>query len=148
MSPESASDPGHDWARAEELVIERATTVGWWEAARWAAGHERENPPLSARALHAWVVQTATNTDRLAALEAAHRRIRRAVSSRLWAGGNGDGPVDAIDEESVDEVFAAVVATAQDAFTALALRYEVEAGVLPPKRRQQLEGARLRVTGH
>lgn len=134
-----------EWlALAEELIVERASGVDFWEAARWAAGHERQNPPLSTRALQAWVVQTATTNDKLAELEAAHRRIGRAVSSRLWAG-NGRGPVAAMDEESVEEVRTAVLDSARTAFTAVALGGELRTGVIPARRRDQLEGAIQRI---
>ena len=134
-----------EWlALAEELIVERAAAIDFWEAARWAAGHERLNPPLSTRALQAWVVQTATNTDKLDGLEAAHRRIKRAVSARLWTGADR-GPVAAIDEESVEEVRTAVLESARTAFTAVVLTDELRSGVIPTRRREQLVGAIERI---
>ena len=100
--PADSRDSLDRWTAAEHRLMERCRKLGWWEAARIAAGHEHDLPAVAAHGLRAWTVQTASLGGKQDYLEVAHSRLRKAIRRDLWSLGNG--PPDALDDQSVDEV--------------------------------------------
>lgn len=131
------------WSAAEHRLMERCRKLGWWEAARMAAGYEHDLPPVSAHGLRAWTVQTASLGDKQDYLEVAHSRLRKAIRRDLWSLDNG--PPDALDSETVEEVVVSVLDMACNALTATVLADEIERGVISDRRRAQLSSAVERV---
>lgn len=139
----AGANPEERWIAAEHRLMERGRKIGWWEAARLAAGHERELPAMSARGLQAATVQTASVSDKQEYLEVAHNRLRKAIRRDLWSG--GEPPPNGLDADSVKEVEEAVIDLACNALTATVLADEIERGVISDRRQVQLEQALRRI---
>ena len=134
--------PEATWYRAEQDVIERVGSLSRWDAERWAAAHERRNPPPSLIALRAALMQVALNTKRADYLDAAFKRIGRAVAKNDWADHRAaaDQATPALCgdvKEAVRETAAAVAEMAQHALAATVL-VDVVADQVSPRRWQQL----------
>jgi hypothetical protein len=124
------------WRAAEDWLIERLSGLGWWEAAAWAAGHERTRPRLTTIALQAYATQAAGETKQ-AHLEQASKRLAQRARQALWSN-PALGPPAGVDPDSVAEVEEAAIGVVTDALTATVLADELDRGVVPARRHEQL----------
>jgi len=116
--------------------VNRLASLGWWEAAVWAAGHERTRPRLTAMALQTYTTQAAGEAKQDELQQAMERLATRARGS-LWSD-PALGPPAGVDPDSVAEVEEAAVGVVSDALTAVFLADELTRGVLPRRRHEQL----------
>ena len=130
------------WRAAEDWLVERVEALGWWEAAAWAAGHERVRPRLTAMALQTYTTQAAGDAKQ-GHLEQAAKRLAKRARRALWSN-PALGPPAGIDADSVAEVETAAIGVVSDALTAVILVDELDRGALPRRRQEQLLGAAAR----
>ncbi|MDH3683566.1 MAG: hypothetical protein OEV40_26910 [Acidimicrobiia bacterium] len=136
-SSATESRPSDAWAAAEESIIEAISSLSRWDAERWAAGHERRNPPVSLVALQAAVMQAAIASGRDDHLERGFKRIERTVARAPWADRR---PFDRPIKTMVSETAAAVAELAQQALAAAVLA-DVLTDHLSPRRLTNLDAA-------
>lgn len=124
------------WRSAEDWLVDRAARLGWWEATRWAAGHERARPRVGAMAIQAYATQAAGEARR-DYLEAAWDRLAQRASRALWSDPEL-APPSGIEPTTISEVETATIGVLADALTAVVLFDELDRGVLPRRRTDQL----------
>ncbi|MGI9615953.1 MAG: hypothetical protein ACR2QO_23775 [Acidimicrobiales bacterium] len=124
------------WRAAEDWLVDRLADLGWWEAAAWAAGHERTRPRLTALALQTYATQAA-DAGKQEHLEQASKRLTQRARRALWSK-PGLGPPAGIDPDSVAEVTESAIGVVYEALVATVLHDELERGVLPERRHDQL----------
>lgn len=130
------------WADAEETIIDVIRSLSRWDAERWAAGHERLNPPVSLVALQATLMQAAIAAGRDDHLERGFKRIERTVADLPWADRR---PFDRTIGAMVAETAAAVTELAQQALAGAVLA-DVLPDRLTPRRLDALNRARRTVS--
>ena len=138
-TPDSTTGRWHGeagWRAAEDWLVDRLADLGWWEATAWAAGHERSRPRLTAMALQTYATQAA-GAGKQHHLEQASKRLIQRARKALWSN-PALGPPAGIDPDSVAEVEEAAIGVVSEALVATVLHDELDRGVLPERRHDQL----------
>lgn len=119
------TDRERGWARAQEHILDRVSTLTIWEAERWAAAYEHQLPKISLLAHRVSYLQAAGGSREADYLLNAFARIDSRVVEASWARPFSEPPAtqERIGDRTlaVTETMAAVNAVARYAITAVVL---------------------------